>query len=154
SSMTPRKAGWLNATVAGIVLATFFSDVSHEMATAILPLFLAEISLGAAALGIVEGISDFLVSLSKLAGGAVGHRVERKAPGTSAGSLTTAWGTGGMAFFTSLPALIALRSIAWIARGLRGPLRDFLLSDAVDREYYGRAYGLERAGDMLGAVTG
>ena len=33
---------------AGIVVATFFSDVGHEMVTAVLPLYLGTIGLGAA----------------------------------------------------------------------------------------------------------
>ena len=35
-----------------------------------------------------------------------------------------------------------------------GSLRDYLLSDAVEKTHYGRAYGLERAADMIGAVAG
>jgi hypothetical protein len=38
---------WLNPAVAGMGLTSFFSDLGHEAATAILPLFLD--SLGAAA---------------------------------------------------------------------------------------------------------
>jgi MFS family permease len=53
-----------------------------------------------------------------------------------------------------LGALVSLRSIAWISRGFRGPLRDHLLAEAVEPTHYGRAFGLERAGDMLGAVAG
>jgi MFS family permease len=49
---------------------------------------------------------------------------------------------------------MSMRSIAWFGRGFRAPLRDHLLADAVERTHYGRAYGLERAGDMLGAVAG
>jgi hypothetical protein len=64
----------------GIITATFFSDVSHEMATAVLPPYLATIGLGPAALGVMEGVADFRVSLSKLGGGWVGHVVKRKRP--------------------------------------------------------------------------
>ncbi|MCP9446754.1 MAG: MFS transporter, partial [Nitrospira sp.] len=42
----------------------------------------------------------------------------------------------------------------WVGRGFRGPLRDYMLADAVEPSHFGRAYGLERAGDMLGAVAG
>jgi MFS family permease len=59
-----------------------------------------------------------------------------------------------MALVGSLAALMTLRGVAWIGRGFRGPLRDYLLADAVAPTHYGRAYGLERAGDMLGAVAG
>ena len=36
-------SAWLNRSVVGMAVASFFSDAGHEMATAILPLFLASI---------------------------------------------------------------------------------------------------------------
>jgi MFS family permease len=149
-----RVRSWANRTVISIVLATFFSDFSHEMATAVLPLYLATVGLGPAALGIIEGLADFLVSLSKLGGGVVGHRVVHKRPWATAGYVVTTLATGAMGLVTSLAALVGLRATAWVGRGFRGPLRDHLLADAVEPTHYGRAYGLERAGDMLGAVVG
>jgi MFS family permease len=145
---------WITTTVVGIVLATFFSDASHEMCTAVLPLYLATLGLGPAALGLIEGIADFLVSLSKLAGGVVGHRVRRKRPWASLGYLVTTVATSAIALVSGLVALVSLRGMAWAGRGFRGPLRDYLLADAVGASHYGRAYALERAGDMLGAVAG
>ncbi len=145
---------WLNRTVIGIVLATFLSDFSHEMCTAVLPLYLSTVGLGPAALGVIEGVADFLVSLSKLAGGMVGHHVEHKRPWTTLGYLVTTLATGAMALVGGLASLVSLRSLAWIGRGFRGPLRDSMLADAVEPSHFGRAYGLERAGDMLGAVAG
>lgn len=41
-----------------------------------------------------------------------------------------------------------------VGRGFRAPLRDYMLADAVQPTHFGRAYGLERAADMLGAVAG
>jgi len=73
----PSSRNWINRSVVGIILATFFSDVSHETATAVLPLFLATVGLGPAALGMIEGASDLLFSLSKLGGGVLGHPVHR-----------------------------------------------------------------------------
>ena len=145
---------WINQTVIAIIVATFFSDVSHEMATAVLPLYLASVGLGPAALGITEGVADFLFSLSKLFGGILGHHVDRKRPWASAGYLVTTVSTSAIGFTNRLAALAALRGAAWIGRGFRSPLRDFVLADAVESTHFGRAYGLERAGDMLGAVVG
>ncbi|MGE0378534.1 MAG: MFS transporter, partial [Planctomycetaceae bacterium] len=150
----PTRTNWVSRTVIGIILATFFSDVSHEMCTAVLPMYLATVDLGPAALGLIEGVADFLVSLSKLAGGYVGHHVERKRPWASLGYLVTTLGTWGIAFVGSLAAVLSLRSAAWVGRGFRSPLRDFMLADTVEPKFFGRAYGLERAGDMLGAVVG
>jgi MFS family permease len=105
-------------------------------------------------LGVIEGVADFLVSLSKLGGGVLGHHVQRKRPWAALGYCVTTLATGAMGLAASVGALVGLRAAAWIGRGFRGPLRDYMLADAVEPSHYGRAYGLERAGDMLGAVAG
>jgi MFS family permease len=148
------RRGWLTLGVLGIVLATYLSDFSHEACTAVLPLYLGSIGLGAAALGLIEGLADFLVSMSKLAGGVVGHHLRRKRAISAVGYLVTGLASAAIGLVTGVAAILSLRSLAWVARGFRGPLRDDLLAEAVPATHYGRAYGLERAGDMLGAVSG
>jgi MFS family permease len=152
--MSSVRVSWITTTVVGIVLATFLSDLSHEAVTAVLPLYLASLELTAWDLGLIEGISDFLVSLSKLGGGVIGHHVRRKRGLTALGYLGTALATGAIGLVQGVAAILSLRSLAWISRGYRGPLRDAIMADAVPKTHYGRAFGLERAGDMLGAVGG
>lgn len=149
-----RPGTWLTRGVAGIVLATFFSDVAHEMVTAVAPVYLATLGLGAAALGVMEGTADLLFSLSKLAGGVVGHHVPRKRGLTALGYGVTGVATAAMALAQSAAALVSLRGAAWVGRGFRSPLRDFLLADEVEPTHFARAYGVERSADMLGAVVG
>ena len=151
---TTARRTWVTRGIVGIVLATFFSDVAHEAATSVLPLYLGSIGLGAAALGTVEGVADLAYSLSKLGGGVLGHRLARKRPAVAAGYAVTMLATAAMALVRGASALLALRSLAWIGRGVRSPLRDHLLADEVAATHYGRAYGLERAADMLGALVG
>lgn len=151
----PRKVpSWVTRGVLGIVLATFFSDVGHEMATATLPMYLGSIGLGAAALGFMEGLADLLFSFSKLGGGWVGHHTEKKRRLGALGYLATALGTAALAMTQSLALLMSARAVAWMGRGFRSPLRDFMLADEVGPTHFGRAYGIERAADMLGAVAG
>ncbi len=106
------------------------------------------------ALGLIEGLADFLVSISKLGGGILGHYVKHKKPWAAVGYLITTVCTSAMGFTRTLTAMVTLRTVAWAGRGYRSPLRDYLLADAVEKTHYGRAYGLERAGDMLGAMVG
>ena len=148
------QPSWISRTILGIVRATLLSDFSHEMCTAVLPLYLMTLGLGPGALGLIEGLADFLFSLSKLGGGIFGHHVDQKRPWASLGYLVTALATGAIGMAHTLSALLTLRGLAWIGRGFRGPLRDFLLAEAVPPTHFGRAYGLERAGDMIGAVLG
>jgi MFS family permease len=145
---------WVTKSVVGIVLATFFSDVGHEMVTAVLPLYLGTVGLGPAALGAMEGAADLAFSLSKLAGGAVGHRVKKKRPWATAGYLVTTLGTAAIALVQAFAAVATLRTFAWFGRGFRSPLRDFLLADEVGATHFGRAYGFERSADMIGAFVG
>jgi MFS family permease len=105
-------------------------------------------------LGVIEGVADAAAGLAKLAGGIAGQRIARKKPWTAAGYAVTAVCTAALGFVAALPAFVALRCAAWVGRGFRGPLRDFLVSDSVEPRFYARAFGLERAGDMIGAVAG
>jgi MFS family permease len=144
-----------NPTVLGIGLASLFSDAGHEMATAAMPGFLTALGAPAAALGAIEGIADASLSASKLAGGVLADR-----PGAdrrriaAAGYLVTGLGYGSFAFAGSWPAVAVGRAVAWTARGARSPARDALLAGAVPPEQLGRAFGVERAGDSIGAIIG
>src|SRR5215471_4464000 len=97
TSSTPSKR-WLTRGVLGIGLTSLFSDWSHEAATAILPGFLASLGAPAAALGIIEGVSDGLSSFAKLAGGFVADYPAWRKPAGILGYLTTALTTFGYAF--------------------------------------------------------
>jgi MFS family permease len=145
---------WLTRGVLGIGLTSLFSDWSHEAATAILPAFLASLGAPAAALGIIEGVSDGLSSFAKLGGGFVADHPALRKPAGIAGYLTTALTTFGYAFAQSWPVVLMLRAIGWMGRGSRGPARDTLLAAAVAPGQEGRAFGFERAMDTFGAVLG
>lgn len=67
---TPRSSStWLNRTVLGIGLASMFSDWSHEIATTVMPAFLATMGVAAFWVGLIEGVSDGLSSFAKMASG-------------------------------------------------------------------------------------
>ena len=145
---------WLTRGVLGIGLASLFSDWGHEAATSILPAFLASLGAPAAALGVIEGVSDGLSSFAKLAGGFIADRPKWRRPTGIVGYFATAITTFGYAFAHSWPAVLILRGFGWMGRGSRGPSRDTLLADCVTPEQTGRAFGFERAMDTLGAVLG
>ncbi|MGC8762527.1 MAG: MFS transporter [Acidobacteriota bacterium] len=152
--MGGRSSPFRNRTVLGFSLASFFSDSSHEMATAVLPLYLQQLGLGASVLGWVEGLSDVFASAAKYWAGVAGQRMERRKGWVALGYLVTTLCVGAFAFAASALPFVLLRTLAWIGRGFRGPLRDALMAEAVEPSAYGKAYGLERAGDMAGAVAG
>lgn len=148
------SAPWLNRTTLGVSLASLFSDVSHEMATAVLPAFLLSLGAGPAALGIIEGSADGLSALAKLWGGVAADRVRRRKPLASIGYFITGIGTAAMGVCTSAGQVMLCRVVAWLGRGSRGPARDVLMAEGSPKEAHGRAFGLERSADAAGAVIG
>jgi MFS family permease len=70
------------------------------------------------------------------------------------GYVVTGLGCASFALAASWQAVAVGRAVAWSARGVRTPAREALLADAVDPAYLGRAFGLERAGDSIGAILG
>jgi MFS family permease len=146
--------GWLNRTTLGVSLASLLSDISHELATAVLPAFLVSLGAGPAALGWIEGSADGLSAVAKLWGGVAADRVRRRKPLASVGYLVTAVGTAGIGLCTAAWQVLFCRVAAWIGRGSRSPARDVLMAEGAPKEAHGRAFGMERAGDAAGAVMG
>jgi MFS family permease len=148
------KVSWLNRTVIGIGLASLFSDWAHETATTILPAFLASLGAAAAWLGVIEGVADGLASFAKLASGVYTDKLERRKPIAVVGYVVTALGTASFGLATAAWQVLLGRSLAWLGRGVRTPVRKALLAAAVTRETYGRAFGFERMMDTVGAIAG
>jgi MFS family permease len=145
---------WLNRTVLGIGLASLFSDWSHEIATTVLPAFLATMGVAAAWLGLIEGISDGLSSFAKMGSGYYTDKLPRRKPIAVVGYLVTALGTASLGLATAAWHVLLARAFAWLGRGVRTPVRKALLAGSVTKETYGRAFGFERMMDTLGAIVG
>jgi MFS family permease len=151
---TAEKQSWLNRTVLGVGLTSLFSDWSHETATAVLPAFLAAIGAGPAWLGAIEGIADGLSSFAKLASGHFTDRLKRRKPLAVFGYAFTALATASFAFATYAYQVLFGRAAAWLGRGVRSPAKKALLAADVPGGAYGRAFGLERLMDTVGAIAG
>ena len=149
-----KRPPWLNRTVLGIGLASLLSDCSHEIATTVMPAFLATMGVSAAWLGLIEGTADGLSSFAKMASGYWTDRLPRRKPVAVVGYLVTALGTASFGLASQAWHLLVARSVAWFGRGARTPIRKALLAAAVSRETYGRAFGFERMMDTLGAIIG
>lgn len=135
--------------------ASFFSDSGHEIVTSVLPSFVTSVLGGsAAALGAIEGVSDALTGVAKVVGGPLADDPERRRSLATGGYLLTAVATAAIGLATAVWQVGLLRAVAWAARGIRTPARDALLGSLADPRRYGRAFGVERAGDNLGAVAG
>ena len=145
---------WLNRNVVGMGITSFLSDASHEMATAVLPGFLAVIGAPPSALGLIEGTSDAVASFVKLWAGWISDRLGRRKTLATVGYTLTGLAMGLFAFASTWFLVLVGRVIGWFGRGFRGPIRDAMLADSVDPSVRGKAFGFHRFGDTLGAIVG
>src|SRR6202166_298359 len=153
-SGSAQSKNWLNRTVLGVGLTSLFSDWSHETATAVLPAFLTAIGAGPAWLGVIEGLAAGLSIFAKLGAGHFTDRLRNRKPLAVFGYALTAFSTASFAFATHAYHVLIGRTVAWLGRGVRSPAKKALLAADVSPDAYGRAFGLERLMDTVGAIAG
>jgi len=133
-------------------VASFFSDLSHEAVTSVMPALLIGLGAGPVSLGVIEGLSDALASVAKFLGGKSADTFRRLKPWVVGGYLLTSLAMPAVAWAKSWGWVLGLRGVAWIGRGFRSPMRDTLLVRTIPAGLEGRAFGLERAMDQCGAL--
>ncbi|MGW2820331.1 MFS transporter [Streptomyces sp. NPDC001443] len=154
------SAGRRRAAVAPTVLAlgtvSLITDVSSEMVTAVLPLYLvAGLGLSPLGFGLLDGVYNGFSALVRLAGG---HLADR-------GGGRHKWVAGIGYGLSALckPLLLLAHTLTPIGlvlaadrtgKGLRTAPRDALISLSSTPETRGRAFGVHRAMDTAGALLG
>jgi MFS family permease len=151
--------GWALRRVAPTVLllgiVSLLTDVSSEMVNAVLPLYLtAQVGLGIFAYGFIDGLYQGVSSLVRIAGGYAGDRTNR--PKWIA---TLGYGVSALSRIAMLPAqgflaITAVITADRLGKGLRTAPRDALIADASEPSMLGRAFGVHRALDTIGATIG
>ncbi len=146
--------GWLTRNLVVLAGVSFLQDTASELLYPILPIFLTTV-LGApaAVVGAVEGIAEGAASLTKLGAGVAGDRFGRR-PLIGVGYALAALGKLLIALAGSWPTVLAGRVIDRLGKGVRGAPRDALLVEGIPVAARGRAFGLHRTADTLGAVLG
>lgn len=145
---------WLNRTVGGVGLTSALGDFCYETTTVILPGFLAVLGVPAAALGLIEGAADAMASFTKMVSGYIADKLGHRKLLVLLGYALTPVGQALIALAAGWPLLLAGRLLSWFGKGLRGPLRDAIVIQAIHPETRGRAFGFHRAMDTIGAVVG
>ena len=134
---------------------SLLNDFASEMVYPLLPAFITGVlGGGALALGALDGAADAAAALVKLIAGRLADRVERR------GRLIV----GGYFLAAAVRPIIAMTAAAWqvvvlrvvdrLGKGLRTPPRDALIADVTPAPIVGRAFGLQRGLDHVGAVIG
>ena len=135
-------------------LVSFFTDVSSEMIQSILPLFIVELAEENPyfVLGLIAGLTTALANILKGITGWWSDKINKRKPFVVAGYTVSNLSKPFIAFSPSWEFVLGLKSVDRIGKGLRTSSRDTLISYyAVEK---GKAFGMHRAMDTLGAVVG
>ena len=145
----------LPRTVVVLGFVSLLNDAASEMITPLLPIFLtATLGAGPAIVGLVEGLAEATSSVLKLIAGRLADRgvpAKRLVLG-GYGLANVARPLIGLA--TGWTAVLLLRFLDRVGKGLRSAPRDALIAGAVDAADRGRAFGFHRSMDHFGAVIG
>jgi len=120
----------------------------------ILPLFLTAIGATGLVIGLIEGASETTASLVKVISGWYSDRSARRKPFITYGYSASTVTKPVLALATSPLQVLSIRIVERVGKGIRTAPRDALIADSTDPRYRGRAYGLHKAFDSLGAVIG
>ena len=145
--------GMKNVVALGTV--SFFTDFSTEMILGVLPLFIIS-NLGAsrAILGAIEGSSNLADYVFRMISGSLSDTFGKRKIFVLAGyglstiskpffSITSGW-------FDALLVRVGDR----VGKGLRNTPRDALIADSIPESKVGKAFGIHRSIDQLGAIVG
>ena len=133
-------------------LVSFFTDVSSEMITAILPLFIIAIGGSITILGLISGVTTALANIMKGFSGWLSDKINKRKPFVVAGYTVSNLSKPFIGLSPSWEYVLGLKATDRFGKGLRTSARDTLISFyAVEQ---GKAFGMHRAMDTFGAVVG
>ncbi|MFJ4795772.1 MFS transporter [Kitasatospora purpeofusca] len=163
----PRAAGRrtaVRAAVPGTVVAlgvvSLVTDVSSEMVSAVLPLYLLTgLGLSPLGFGLLDGIQNGFSALVRLLGGHLADRRGRDGAPRHKAVAAVGYGLSALCkplllLVHTVPLIGAVVAVDRTGKGLRTAPRDAMISLATEPAHRGRAFGVHRAMDTAGALLG
>jgi len=152
----PKKG---NRLILGISLPVFlmglvslFTDISSESIQSILPLFILEVGGTGLILGLISGVTTALANILKGITGWWSDKINKRKPFILSGYALSNLSKPLIGFSPTWEFVLALKATDRVGKGLRTSSRDTLISYYATKK--GKAFGLHRAMDTLGAVFG
>lgn len=151
----PRKYLGVSRNVFVLGWVSFLTDLSSDMIFTVLPLFLMNVlGVGAAFIGVIEGLGDGASTVLKVGSGWASDRIGRRKWLTATGYALSTVAKPFLLVASSGGAVLGIRLAERAGKGIRTSPRDALIADSATAETMGRGFGFHRAMDSLGAVMG
>ncbi|MFB9689933.1 MFS transporter [Amycolatopsis plumensis] len=158
ASGTDRKPALkrVSANVVALGMVSLVTDVSSEMVTAVLPLYLVlGLGLNPLQFGLLDGLYAGATAVVRVLGGHLADRWRRlKAVAGFGYGLSAVCKLGLVAAGSSVAAIGLVLAADRTGKGLRTGPRDALISLSSEPATLGRSFGVHRAMDTVGAFLG
>ncbi|MFX1534622.1 MAG: MFS transporter [Promethearchaeota archaeon] len=152
-SVSPKKK-WLTRNVLLLGLVSFFADLSSEMMTPVLPLFIFSLSGTAVIVGLVGGLGDAVANIIKVFSGYLADKIGKRKGLIFVGYGIPFFAKLGIGLSNSWEQVVILKPTERLGKGIRGAPRDSLLADSTTIQERGKAFGFHRMMDTAGAIFG
>ena len=148
-----KSTGMRNVVALGFV--SFFTDFSTEMILGILPLFIVT-NLGATKeiLGGIEGSAELVSYAFRMVSGALSDKLRKRKIFVLVGYGLSTISKPFFAISTGWFDAFLVRAGDRIGKGLRTAPRDALIADSIPESVSGKAFGIHRTIDQMGAIVG
>jgi MFS family permease len=132
-----------------------FMDSSSELVHSLLPVFMVSV-LGASMMtvGVIEGIAEATASVTKVFSGVLSDYFRKRKFLVVLGYGLSAVTKLVFPLATALGWVLAARFVDRVGKGIRGAPRDAMITDLVQPEMRGAAFGLRQSLDSVGAFIG
>jgi len=148
-----RYQGLKNVLYMGLV--SFFTDISTEMVTSVLPLYIIkDLDLSRTILGAIEGSGEFVNYIFRIPSGYISDKIGKRKILIIIGYGVSTISKPFFIFVTSFLDTIIVRISDRIGKGIRTAPRDALIADSIDQSISGKAFGIHRTLDQIGAIIG
>jgi MFS family permease len=136
-------------------LVSFFTDFSTEMVMSVLPLYIVkDLDLSRTILGAIEGSGDLVNYIFRIPSGYLSDKIGKRKILVILGYGISTISKPFFIFVTSFIDTITVRVADRIGKGIRTAPRDALIADSVDESSTGKAFGIHRTLDQIGAIIG
>jgi len=129
--------------------------ISSEMLYPILPVFLTQnLKAGGSIVGLIEGVAGTVQNIIQVFSGRLSDKWQKRKEIAVFGYLLAAISKPLMGLAYGWPLVFGARFMDRFGAGTRSAPRDALIAGSADEKNRGKAFGLEGAGDNLGAFIG
>lgn len=154
NGVSPRRRR-VATTVILMGIVSLLTDISSESVSAVLPLYLTTfLGMSALAYGLVDGIYQGVSALVRILGGWIADRTDHPKWIAAAGYALSAFSRLILLPASTFSGITTSITMDRLGKGLRTAPRDAVIAAASPQDQLGRAFGVHRTLDTVGALIG